>query len=200
MFDYIVVGAGSAGCVVANRLSERGANVLLLEAGGRDDWSNIRVPALVDTLMDLPVDWGYRTVPQTELLGRKIFLSRGRCLGGTSSINWMVYMRGNSGDYDHWAQLGNRGWGYKNVLPYFIRSESNERFRDEYHGTSGPLTVSDHRSRSRLTELFMEACHEVGLLTLKTSMVLARRVTVISKPPLAKEDAVARRWPIFGLL
>ena len=163
MFDYIVVGAGSAGCVVANRLSERGASVLLLEAGGRDDWSNIRVPALVDTLMDLPVDWGYRTVPQTELLGRKIFLSRGRCLGGTSSINWMVYMRGNSGDYDHWAQLGNRGWGYKNVLPYFIRSESNERFRDEYHGTSGPLTVSDHRSRSRLTELFMEACHEVGL-------------------------------------
>ena len=113
MFDYIVVGAGSAGCVVANRLSERGASVLLLEAGGRDDWSNIRVPALVDTLMDSPVDWGYRTVPQTELLGRKIFLSRGRCLGGTSSINWMVYMRGNSGDYDHWAQLGNRGWGYK---------------------------------------------------------------------------------------
>jgi choline dehydrogenase len=163
MFDFIVVGSGSSGCVVANRLTGRGASVLLLEAGGWDDWTNIRIPAFVDTLMDSPVDWGYRTVPQTELMGRKIFLSRGKCLGGTSSINWMVYMRGNAGDYDHWAQLGNRGWGYTDVLPYFIRSESNDRFRDEYHGGSGPLAVSDHQDRSRLTELFMQACHEVGL-------------------------------------
>ena len=163
MHDYIVVGAGSAGCVVANRLSAKGAKVLLLEAGGRDDWLNIRTPALVETLMDSPVDWAYRTVPQSELLGRRIFLSRGKCLGGSSSINYMVYMRGNRGDYDHWRQLGNNGWGYDEVLPSFVRSESNERYRDEYHGTSGPLAVSDHKNRSRLTELFMAASQEVGL-------------------------------------
>jgi choline dehydrogenase len=164
MFDYIVVGAGSSGCVIASRLAERGAKVLLLEAGGGlDAWSNVRVPALVDSLMDSPVDWGYRTVPQTELLGRKVFLSRGRCLGGTSAINWMIYIRGNAGDYDHWAALGNRGWGYRDVLPYFIRSEANGRLDDEFHGSSGPLTVSDPPSRSPLTELFMEACREVGL-------------------------------------
>lgn len=113
--------------------------------------------------MDSPVDWGYRTVPQSELLGRRIFLSRGKCLGGTSSINYMEYMRGIRGDYDHWAQLGNRGWSYDDVLPLFIRSESNERFRDRYHGTDGPLIVSDHKDRSRLTECFMAAAKEVGL-------------------------------------
>lgn len=163
MYDHIVVGAGSAGCVVANRLSAKGSKVLLLEAGGNDDWSDIHVPALVENLMDSPVDWGYRTVPQPELLGRKIFLTRGRCLGGTSSMNFMVYMRGNRGDYDHWRQLGNAGWGFEDVLPYFVRSESNGRYRDKYHGTSGPLSVSDPGKRNRLTELFMAASKEVGL-------------------------------------
>jgi choline dehydrogenase len=163
MHDYIIVGAGSAGCVVANRLSAAGAKVLLLEAGGRDDSPNIRIPAFMGTLMDSPVDWGYRTVPQSELLGRRIFLSRGKCLGGSSSMNYMVYVRGNRGDYDHWAQLGNRDWGYDDVLPFFTRSESNERFRDKYHGTSGPLTVSDPKDRSRLTECFMAAAKEVRL-------------------------------------
>lgn len=163
MHDYIVVGAGSAGCVVANRLSAAGARVLLLEAGGRDDSPNIRIPAFMGTLMDSPVDWGYRTVPQGGLLGRRIFLSRGKCLGGSSSMNYMVYVRGNRGDYDHWAQLGNRGWSYDEVLPFFTRSESNERFRDRYHGTGGLLTVSDHKNRSRLTECFMAAAEELGL-------------------------------------
>ncbi|MEX2650683.1 MAG: GMC family oxidoreductase N-terminal domain-containing protein [Alphaproteobacteria bacterium] len=163
MHDYIVVGAGSAGCVVANRLSAKGARVLLLEAGGDDDDVNIRVPAFVENLMDSPHDWGYRTVPQAELLGRKIFLTRGRCLGGTSSMNFMVYMRGNRGDYDHWRQLGNQGWGYDDVLPYFVRSETNGRYRDKYHGTTGPLSVTDPAERNRLTELFMASAKEVGL-------------------------------------
>jgi choline dehydrogenase len=162
-FDFIVIGAGSAGCVVANRLSAAGAAVLLLEAGGADDWINIHIPAFIETLLDSPIDWGYRTVPQEHLLGRKVFLSRGKCLGGTSSINAMVYMRGNRGDYDHWRQLGNPGWGYDDVLPYFIKSETNQNHRDRYHGASGPLTVSSHNSGSVVHERFLAACAEAGL-------------------------------------
>jgi choline dehydrogenase len=162
MYDYIVVGAGSAGCVVASRLSDAGAKVLLLEAGGADDSPNIRIPGLAETLLDSSFDWGYRTLPQRELLGRRIFLPRGKCLGGSSAINSMVYMRGNRGDYDHWRQLGNQSWGYDDLLPYFIRSEANQRYRDAYHGTSGPLIVSDHKDRSPLTEMFMAAAKEAG--------------------------------------
>jgi choline dehydrogenase len=167
MHDYVVIGAGSAGCVVAARLSERGAKVLLLEAGGPDDWVNIHVPPYFDTLMDSPIDWGYRTVPQTELLGRKIFLTRGKVLGGTSCMNAMVYMRGNRGDYDHWRQLGNTGWGYGDVLPYFTRSEGNQRYKDEYHGNDGPLIVSDPETMSPLTRLMMEAAREAGIPSTK---------------------------------
>jgi len=162
-FDYIVVGAGSAGCVVANRLSDEGASVLLLEAGGRGDWANIRVPAFIDSLLDSPVDWGYRTTPQEQLLGRKIFLSRGKCLGGTSAINAMVYMRGNCGDYDHWRELGNRGWGYDDVLPYFMKSEANQSLGGKFHGTSGPLVVSSFDTGSRIHELFLQGAQEIGL-------------------------------------
>ena len=163
MHDYIVVGAGSAGCVVASRLAETGAKVLLLEAGGEDDWVNIRIPAMMDTIMDSPYDWGYRTTPQAGLYGRKIALNRGKCLGGTSCMNYMVYMRGNRGDYDHWRQLGNEGWSYEEVLPYFKKSETNERIRDDYHGTSGPLMVSDQKTRSPLTSLYFEACASAGM-------------------------------------
>src|SRR5579862_34352 len=162
MHDYIVIGAGSSGCVVASRLAAAGAKVLLLEAGGADDSPNIRIPGLAERLLDSPFDWSYRTLPQAELLGRRIFLPRGRCLGGSSAINSMVYMRGNRGDYDHWRQLGNKGWGYDDLLPYFIRSEANERYRDGFHGTSGPLVVSDHKDRSPLTEMFMAAAKEAG--------------------------------------
>jgi len=162
MHDYIVIGAGSSGCVVAGRLAAAGAKVLLLEAGGPDDSPNIRIPGLAEKLLDSPFDWGYRTLPQPELLGRRIFLPRGKCLGGSSAINSMVYMRGNRGDYDHWRQLGNEGWGYDDLLPYFIRSEGNQRYRDGFHGTSGPLIVSDHKDRSPLTEMFMAAAKEVG--------------------------------------
>jgi choline dehydrogenase len=163
MHDYIVIGAGSAGCVVAARLAESGAKVLLLEAGGEDDWVNIRIPALWDTIMDSPYDWGYRTTPQAGLAGRRIMLNRGKMLGGSSSMNTMVYMRGNRGDYDHWRQLGNEGWGYEDVLAYFRKSETNERIKDAFHGSSGPIEVSDQRTRSPLTSLFFEACAAQGM-------------------------------------
>jgi choline dehydrogenase len=163
MYDYIVVGAGSAGCVVANRLSASGATVLLLEAGGAGKEPDILSPALAESLTDSSVDWGFRTVPQTALYHRRLIFPRGKCLGGSSAINYMVYMRGNRGDYDHWAQLGNRGWGYDDVLPLFVRSEGNTRFRDRYHGSSGPLVVSDPAERSPLTEVFLDACRDVGM-------------------------------------
>ncbi len=163
MHDHIVIGAGSAGCVVAARLAESGSKVLLLEAGGEDDWINIRIPAMMDTIMDSPYDWGYRTVPQAGLYGRRIALNRGKVLGGTSCMNYMVYMRGNRGDYDHWRQLGNEGWAYEDVLPYFKKSETNERIRDKFHGSTGPLAVSDQKSRSPLTQLYFEACAAAGM-------------------------------------
>jgi choline dehydrogenase len=162
MYDFIVVGAGSAGCVVAARTAERGAKVLLLEAGGRDDSPLIRIPAAYAALQDTHMDWGYRTVSQPQLSGRRIFWPRGRVLGGSSSLNYMCYVRGNRGDYDHWRQLGNVGWGYDDVLPYFKHAEKNERLNDRFHGTSGPISVRDNRNR-RLGELFIEASIEQGL-------------------------------------
>jgi choline dehydrogenase-like flavoprotein len=162
MYDYIVVGAGSAGCVVAARTAERGAKVLLLEAGGRDDSPLIRIPAAYPALQDTHMDWGYRTISQPQLNGRRIFWPRGRVLGGSSSLNYMCYVRGNRGDYDHWRQLGNVGWAYDDVLPYFKRAEKNERLNDDFHGTSGHVSVRDNRNR-RLGELFIEASVEQGL-------------------------------------
>lgn len=162
MYDYIVVGAGSAGCVVAARTAERGTKVLLLEAGGRDELPLIRIPAAYAALQDTHMDWGYRTVSQPQLNGRRIFWPRGRVLGGSSSLNYMCYVRGNRGDYDHWRQLGNVGWGYDDVLPYFKRAEKNERLNDRFHGTSGPVSVRDNRNR-RLGEIFIEASIEQGL-------------------------------------
>lgn len=161
--DYVVVGAGSAGCVVAARLSETGAKVILLEAGTNANQLAVRIPALYVSLMDTEIDWGYRTSPQPELNNRRIFLSRGRGLGGTSLMNAMVYMRGNRGDYDHWRDLGNKDWGYDDVLPLFKRSERNESFGEPFHGTSGSLSVTHLKFRSPLTDLFMEACEATQL-------------------------------------
>lgn len=156
--DYIVVGAGSAGCAVAARLCEAGASVVLLEAGTQADQVAVRIPGLYASLMDTEIDWGYRTTPQPELNNRRIFLSRGRGLGGTSLMNAMVYMRGNRGDYDHWRDLGNTGWGYDDVLPLFKRSERNAEFGEPFHGKSGTLSVTSHKSRNPMTAAFMEAC------------------------------------------
>ncbi|MEO7222499.1 MAG: GMC family oxidoreductase N-terminal domain-containing protein [Devosia sp.] len=162
MHDFIIVGAGSAGCVLANRLTAGGADVLLLEAGGSDDHSLIRTPGTIGALEGTHFDWGYRSVPQKHLYGRRIACPRGRVLGGTSSLNYMVYVRGNRGDYDTWAALGNEGWSYNDVLPYFVKAESNANFQDEYHGSTGPLQVKLVEHEHTLTGLFLEAAAAAG--------------------------------------
>jgi len=163
-FDYIIVGAGSAGCVLASRLTDDPAcRVLLLEAGGEDDAPAIRIPALYGQLQDSPCDWADRTVPQKYLNGRRLFVPQGRVLGGSSSLNYMIYIRGNRGDYEEWHRLGNKGWGYHDVLPYFIKAEHNEAFSDHYHGTTGPLRVASHSQANSLVQRYFAAAKEVGI-------------------------------------
>jgi choline dehydrogenase len=163
-YDYIVVGAGSTGCAVAARLSERaGAKVLLLEAGGPDDEQNIHVPAMFPFLFKTSVDWAYETEPQEHLNGRSDYMPRGKMLGGSSSMNAMVYQRGNAADYDRWAELGNEGWCWDDVLPYFKKAENQERGASQYHGVGGPLNVADLRDPNPLSLAFVDACKEQGL-------------------------------------
>ncbi|GAA4448500.1 choline dehydrogenase [Nibrella saemangeumensis] len=167
-FDYIVVGAGSAGCVVANRLSaDPSVSVLLLEAGGPDKKMEIHIPGAYSKLNRTAVDWGFWTEPQAAIGGRKLYLPRGKTLGGCSSTNAMAYIRGNREDYNDWARLGNAGWQYEEVLPYFIRSEHNEQFSQldaRYHGQGGPLNVTyATRFRTPLAEAFVEACKQTGI-------------------------------------
>jgi choline dehydrogenase len=164
VFDYIIVGSGSAGCVLAARLSEDPAcKVLLLEAGGEDDAPSIRIPAFYARLQDSPCDWSDRSVPQTHMDGRRVVVPQGRVLGGSSSLNYMIYIRGNHGDYDHWRRQGNDGWGYNDVLPYFIKAESNQDICDRYHGIAGPLKVASHSSENPLVQRYLAAAQEVGL-------------------------------------
>jgi choline dehydrogenase len=164
MFDYVIIGAGAAGCVLANRLTEDSAcQVLLLEAGGEDDDPAIRVPAFYGLLQDSPCDWGDRTVPQANLGRRRLYIPQGRVLGGSSSINYMIYIRGNRGDYDEWRRLGNEGWCYDDVLPYFVKAEGNKAFSDSYHGTAGPLLVASHPRQNPLVERYFAAAKEIGI-------------------------------------
>jgi len=164
VFDYIIVGAGSAGCVLANRLTEDArCRVLLLEAGGEDDWPLIKAPGAYRMLSDTKVDWGYRTVPQAGLEGRRIFSPRGRVIGGSGSINFGIYMRGNPLDFDRWRDAGNPGWGYAETLPYFKRAEDNRDIHDRWHGQGGPLTVTSAPSLHPLTQPFLHAAQEAGL-------------------------------------
>jgi choline dehydrogenase len=162
MHDFVIIGAGSAGCVLANRLSAAGADVLLLEAGGSDDHPGIRTPGLIGSLEGSHFDWGYRSVPQKELYGRRIACPRGRVLGGSSSLNYMVYARGCRGDFDRWEALGASGWSYADVLPYFIKSETNASFQDKYHGQNGPLQVKHVATTDPLNEIFLEAALAAG--------------------------------------
>ncbi|MCP5149738.1 MAG: choline dehydrogenase [Ectothiorhodospiraceae bacterium] len=163
-FDYIVVGAGSSGCVVANRLSEdAGTRVLLLEAGPRDTNPWLHIPVgYYRTIFDERISWGYETEPVPECGNRRIKWPRGKVLGGCSAINGLVYMRGQSQDYDHWRQLGNAGWGYDDVLPYFRRSERQSRGADDYHGGDGMLGVSDV-PRHPLCEAWISAAEQAGI-------------------------------------
>ena len=160
VFDYVIVGAGTAGCVLANRLSKDQSNrVCLIEAGSKDSHPFIHVPALVAAAMIKPnIVWGYWSAPQRGLNERKVPIPRGRVLGGTSSINGMVYIRGNPRDYDDWAAAGNRGWSYGEVLPYFVRSENNEAFDGSpYHGKGGPMNVLSIKRPNPLNAAFWEA-------------------------------------------
>jgi choline dehydrogenase len=164
-FDYIVVGAGSAGCVLANRLTASGRHrVLLLEAGGEDRNIWIHVPIGYARLFaDAKHNWLYNSEPEPALNGRQIIQPRGKVLGGSSSINGLLYIRGQAEDFNHWRQLGNAGWSFEDVLPYFRRSEDQQRGADELHGAGGPLSVSDVSEGHPLCEAFIEACEQAGL-------------------------------------
>src|SRR5437763_1629444 len=166
-FDYIIVGAGSAGCVLANRLSADGKHsVLLLEAGPKDTNLWIHVPIGYGKLFkEKSVNWMYQTEPEPGLNGRQVFQPRGKVLGGSSSINGLLYVRGQHEDYDRWRQRGNAGWGYDDVLPYFRKAENQQRGDDKYHGTGGPLPVSDWRHHDPLSEAFVVAAAETGIPT-----------------------------------
>lgn len=164
-FDYVIVGAGSAGCVLASRLSEDpGITVCLLEAGGPDKSVLIHAPAGAAAIIPSKMNnWAFETVPQKGLNGRKGYQPRGKTLGGSSSINAMVYVRGNRWDYDHWAALGNPGWSYDDVLPFFKRAENNEQLRNEWHAQGGPLNVTYPRHNSPLNRMFLDAAAMNGL-------------------------------------
>jgi choline dehydrogenase len=164
-FDYIIVGAGSAGCVLANRLTASGRHsVLLLEAGPKDRNIWIHVPLGYGKLFkDKSVNWMYQTEPEPGLNGRTVFQPRGKVLGGSSSINGLLYVRGQHEDYDRWRQLGNQGWGFDDVLPYFKAAEDQQRGANDFHGSGGPLPVSDSRHPDPLSQAFIQAAAETGI-------------------------------------
>jgi choline dehydrogenase len=163
-YDYIIVGAGSAGCVLASRLTEEPrTRVLLLEAGGADKAREIHIPAAFSKLFKTAIDWNYSTEPEAQLHNRKLYWPRGKVLGGSSSINAMIYIRGNPLDYDHWRDLGNPGWGFADLLPYFKKSEDQERGASDFHGVGGPIRVADPRCVNPLTRAFLAAASEIGI-------------------------------------
>jgi choline dehydrogenase-like flavoprotein len=164
-FDYVIVGGGSAGCVLAARLSEDpGVKVALIEAGPPDSSVLIHCPAGLALLAkNGQANWAFQTVPQPGLNGRRGYQPRGKVLGGSSSVNAMIYARGHRSDYNHWEALGNPGWGWDDVLPYFKRAEHNERGADEFHGTGGPLNVSDFPEEHPVSAAIVDACVEAGI-------------------------------------
>lgn len=164
LYDYIIIGAGSAGCVLANRLSENPATkVLLIEAGGPDSKMEINIPGAYSKLNNTEVDWAFWTEPCEAIDNRKLFIPRGKVLGGCSATNAMAYVRGNKKDFDDWAALGNEGWDYNAVLPYFKKSENNQNFTNDFHGTDGPMYVTHAASPSNVATAFVEACAQKGI-------------------------------------
>lgn len=163
-FDYIVIGGGAGGCAVAGRLSEDPqVSVCVLEAGKQDDQTLISVPICTAIMLATSINnWAFETVPQPGFNGRRGYQPRGKALGGSSSINAMVYNRGHRWDYDHWAELGNKGWSYQEVLPYFKKSEHNEVFVDDHHGQGGPLNVANLRSDNPFQEIYLNAAKQAG--------------------------------------
>lgn len=163
-FDYIIVGAGSAGCVLANKLSaNKDCKVLLIEAGSSDWHPFIHMPAGLAKLVNIKsLNWNYNTEPEPHLNNRKMYWPRGKVLGGSSSINAMCYCRGHRKDYDLWQSLGNSGWSFDDVLPYFIKSENNHSIKNEFHGNSGPLNVSDLKYKNPLSDIFLSASQQKG--------------------------------------
>lgn len=164
-FDFVIVGAGSAGCVLANRLSaDPAVRVCLIEAGKKDTALMVRMPAGVGSLIKEANDhnWGFHTEPQAHMDGRRLYWPRGKGWGGSSSINGMVYIRGHAGDYDQWGQMGLKGWSYADVLPYFKRAESYERGANDFHGGDGPLSVSESPMREPVYKAFIEAGRQAG--------------------------------------
>ncbi|MFN0084526.1 MAG: GMC family oxidoreductase [Blastocatellia bacterium] len=165
MFDYVIIGAGSAGCVLANRLTEDPAvRVLLLEAGGPDRKQEIRIPAAFPKLFKTEYDWAYHTEPEPHLENRRVFWPRGKTLGGSSAINAMIYSRANAADHDAWREFGVTGWSYEEMLPWYKKSEHNERWENRWHGRGGPLNIADARSINPLTREFVEAAKEAGIV------------------------------------
>lgn len=162
-FDYIIVGAGSAGCVLANRLTEDpNVKVLLLEAGKADEQMEIHIPLAFSKLFLSNSDWAYYTQSQSQLNNRKLYWPRGKVLGGSSSLNAMIYIRGNKEDYNNWQNLGNDGWSYEKLLPYFRKSEHQERGESAFHGVGGPLNIADLRCANPLSEIFVKATNELN--------------------------------------
>jgi choline dehydrogenase len=168
-YDYVIIGAGSAGCAIANRLGEDYAlRILVLEAGPPDSSFMLKMPAGFASLGEKsPYNWRYETTPQKHCNDRRMYWPRGKTVGGSSSINAMLYVRGHAWDYDHWRQLGNEGWSYEDVLPFFKKAENNERGADDFHGAGGPLNVADQADPAKINEAFLEACEQAGHKRLK---------------------------------